>query len=86
MIKILDFYDTWCQPCKAMQPILAEVKAEINVAIEPIKVSDNADVANKYGVRGLPCLIKVDSQSNMLGRLDGIHTKEEIIEWLKEND
>lgn len=86
MEKILDFYDTWCQPCKAMQPILAEVKAETNIEITPIKVSDNADLANNYGVRGLPCLIKVDSQSNMLGRLDGIHTKEEIIEWLKEND
>ena len=57
MIKILDFYGSWCTPCKQLQPILMEIAREKDVEIVPVDVEKEPDAANQYGIRGIPTLL-----------------------------
>ncbi len=56
---LVDFYATWCGPCKTMAPVLDQVKNELgdSVRILKIDVDKNQTVADKFKIRGVPTFI-----------------------------
>ena len=56
---LVDFFATWCGPCKMMSPILDDVKNRVgeNASIIKIDVDQNPQAAETYQVRGVPTLI-----------------------------
>lgn len=56
---LVDFFATWCGPCKMMSPVLDDLKNELgsNIRIIKIDVDKNVQVAEKYKVRGVPTFI-----------------------------
>lgn len=56
---LVDFWATWCQPCKAIAPIVEELAGEYSGKVEFFKldVDHNRATAAAYGVRGVPTLI-----------------------------
>lgn len=56
---LVDFYATWCGPCKVMHPILDQLKTEMGnkVRILKIDVDKNPSVADQFKIRGVPTLI-----------------------------
>ncbi len=56
---LVDFFATWCGPCKMMSPILDEVSNELDSSAKIVKidVDQNMDLSSKYGIRGVPTLI-----------------------------
>lgn len=56
---LVDFYATWCGPCKMQSPIIEKVKETVGDTANVLKVDidKNADVARKYNVQSIPTLI-----------------------------
>lgn len=56
---LVDFYANWCGPCKMLSPVLEKVSDEIKVV--KVNVDSNQELARKYGVMSIPCVILFDN-------------------------
>jgi thioredoxin 1 len=56
---LIDFWATWCGPCKALAPVVDEVAQAYNGKLKVVKmnVDNNAATPGRYGVRGIPTLL-----------------------------
>lgn len=82
---LIDFFATWCGPCKMLSPILKEVKDSLGdrVSIIKIDVDKNQQISSQYQVRGVPTMILFQN-GKQLWRQSGVLTKEEIIKTILE--
>lgn len=82
---LVDFFATWCGPCKMLAPILKEVKDDVreNVAIIKIDVDKNEQLAAYYQVRGVPTMI-LFQKGKQLWRQSGVLSKEQIIQVIND--
>ena len=56
---IVDFYASWCGPCRAISPILEELAAEYKdkIVIYKVDVDASPDLAQAYGIRSIPAVL-----------------------------
>ena len=55
---LVDFFATWCGPCKMLSPILEKVASEHeDLTVLKVDVDEVGDVAAQYGIRSIPTLI-----------------------------
>lgn len=57
-VVVVDFFATWCAPCKMLSPILEELQTEMGEKIKIVKldVDESGEIANKYGVQSIPTI------------------------------
>lgn len=80
---LVDFWATWCGPCRMVAPIVEEIAQEYDGKVKVCKadVDENEDLAMEYGVMSIPTLMVFKN-----GALDqtqvGFCTKEQLLEML----
>jgi len=80
---LVDFNAEWCPPCQALQPILEELAEERNdFKIVSIDIDENKQLAIKYGISSIPCLI-VFKDGEEKDRRVGLQPKKRLIKMLE---
>jgi len=71
---LVDFWAPWCGPCMIVGPVLDKLSSEYKNKIKfaKLNVDDNQEIAAKFDVRGIPCMI-VFSHGRELDRIIGAY-------------
>lgn len=76
---VIDFYATWCPPCKALEPIMEEMmkKFEGKVNFKKVDVDQEKDMAMYYEIQSIPTLLYV-TPSGSITRTVGLLSAQEL--------
>lgn len=76
---VVDFWATWCGPCRALAPVVEELAAEYDgkAVIGKCNVDENEDLPMKYGIRNIPTLLFFRN-GELVDRLVGAAPKADI--------
>ena len=82
-LVLVDFYATWCGPCKMQAPILHEFKEEVGDKVEIIKldVDQTPDIAREFGILSIPTLL-LFNDGKQVEKSVGLTTKAQLSEML----
>ena len=82
---VLDFWATWCGPCKMLSPVLDELAAEYSDRARfcKVNVDDEPELSARFGIASIPTLIFFKN-GEILKKTVGYHEKDELEEMLKE--
>ena len=77
-LAVVDFYATWCGPCKMLAPILESVEKETEgVAFFRIDVDQAPDLARRFGIMSIPTLVFLKNGEEV-ARTVGVQRKPEL--------
>ncbi len=77
-LTLVDFWATWCGPCRMVAPIVEELAAETpDVTFAKVDVDENPDVAMGLGITSIPTLM-LFKDGKLVDRLIGARPKQDI--------
>ena len=80
---LLDFWATWCGPCRMLGPIVAEIAEErSDIKVGKVNVDDEPALANMFGIQSIPTLVYF-KEGKAVDSSIGYVEKEKILEMLK---
>lgn len=82
---VLDFWATWCGPCKMLSPVLDELAAEYSDRVRfcKVNVDDEPELSARFGIASIPTLIFFEN-GEILKKTVGYREKDKLEEMLKE--
>ena len=80
---LIDFFATWCGPCRMVSPIVDEIAEEHSeFKICKVNVDEEPELAQKFGVVRIPTLVVI-RDGKVTGQSVGAKPKEDILEMLR---
>lgn len=80
---VVDFFATWCGPCKMLGPVFEELSTEINdIKFIKVDIDEHEDLCRKYKVMSVPTLIVFD-KGKEIKRNIGFIPKDKLKEFIK---
>jgi len=79
---LVDFWATWCGPCRMVAPVLEEIASETGLKVAKVDVDENPGLAQQYGIMSIPTMM-VFKDGQLLNKAVGAMPKENILELLK---
>jgi len=84
MVTVKKFSAVWCGPCRALTPVMNEIKGNYsNVKFEEYDIDEYSDITEEYGVRSVPTVIIVKDGIE-LQRFTGLSSKMAYINAINE--
>jgi len=80
---VVDFWATWCQPCRQLGPLLEKLATELNGRFQLVKVNvdENQELAAAFGVQSIPYVVALrDGQP--VSEFVGVHPEDKLREWV----
>lgn len=83
MVKVRDFWASWCGPCKMMHPVVEELEKELSgkVVFDKVNVDENGEEASRLGVLSIPTYI-IEKDGKEVDRILGARSKESFKNWI----
>jgi thioredoxin 1 len=79
---IVDFYGTWCMPCKMLAPIVEKVVEENNFKLAKVDVDENEELIRKFGIMSVPTLL-IFKDGKQTNSVSGVVSESRILELTK---
>lgn len=80
---LLDFWASWCGPCRMVSPIVDEIAEEVSsIKVGKINVDEEPDLAKNFKVMSIPSLI-VMKDGKLYNSSIGVQPKQKILDMLK---
>lgn len=82
-IVLVDFWATWCGPCKMFSPVIDEIAAEnhLGVKVGKINVDEQPDLAGKYRVMSIPTLM-IFKGGKPVSTTVGVQSKKTVLDLI----
>ena len=75
MVTVKKFSAVWCGPCRALAPVMTEIKGQFsNVKFEDYDVDEAYDESSKYGITSVPTII-IEKNGEIVERFTGLSSK-----------
>ncbi len=82
-LVLVDFFATWCGPCRMLGPVLEELAEErSNITVAKIDVDESASLAKNYGIMSVPTLL-LFKDGKLIDQRSGFMPKEELTRWIE---
>lgn len=82
-LVLVDFFATWCGPCRMLGSVLEELAEErSNITVAKIDVDESASLAKNYGIMSVPTLL-LFKDGKLIDQRSGFMPKEELTRWIE---
>ncbi len=84
-LVLVDFFATWCGPCKMLSPVLEDLASDRDsIDIVKVDIDESMNLARQYGIMSVPTLVLM-KDGKILAKTSGFQPKDSIQRWIDEH-
>ena len=83
-LVLVDFFATWCGPCKMLSPIIDELSEDRSLEVVKIDIDKNEDLVKEFGIMSVPTIVLLKDNKEVARNI-GFIRKNDLESWISKN-